>query len=149
MPQAGDRAPDFTLPSTAGEVRLPLLLQQGRLLLLFYAEDATPACSRQLSAFAEELATLREAGVQVLGVAAGSLEQHCDFRDALELPFPLACDSDLAVARLYGVANEDEKRCRRAVFLIEPDGEIAYANPWYQPADPQHLLEVFAALGLA
>ncbi len=149
MPDAGDLAPDFTLPSTAGDIRLADLLHRGTVLLLFYAEDATPACSQQLSAFAEEIATLRDAGVQVVAIAAGTLDQHREFRDRLSLPFPLACDSNLAVARLYGVADEEEKRSRRAAFVIEDDGRIGYANPWYQPANPEHLFAVFRALGLA
>ena len=42
MPEVGDKAPDFTLPSTAGEVSLRALLQGGKLVLAFYVEDNTP-----------------------------------------------------------------------------------------------------------
>ncbi len=42
MPEVGDKAPDFTLPSTAGEVSLHTLLQGGKLVLAFYVEDNTP-----------------------------------------------------------------------------------------------------------
>ena len=42
MPEVGDKAPDFTLPSTDGEVSLRTLLQGGKLVMAFYVEDNTP-----------------------------------------------------------------------------------------------------------
>ena len=42
MPEVGDQAPDFTLPSTAGDVGLSTFGQGKRLVLAFYVEDLTP-----------------------------------------------------------------------------------------------------------
>lgn len=42
MPQKGEKAPHFTLPSTHGEMALSRLLSQGRVVLAFYTEDNTP-----------------------------------------------------------------------------------------------------------
>ena len=42
MVQAGDQAPDFTLPSTAGSLTLSDVWQASRVLLTFYIEDGTP-----------------------------------------------------------------------------------------------------------
>ncbi|MBI4570814.1 MAG: redoxin domain-containing protein, partial [Chloroflexi bacterium] len=63
MPEAGDRAPDFALPSTDGEVRLSERLRSGRVLLAFYCEDGTPTCSTQLAALKDAYDALRELGV--------------------------------------------------------------------------------------
>lgn len=41
-PQAGDRAPDFVLMGTSGEVRLADRLAEGPVVLVFYTEDNTP-----------------------------------------------------------------------------------------------------------
>jgi peroxiredoxin len=38
----GQRAPDFTLPSTKGQLTLSQFLQGKRVVLAFYVEDATP-----------------------------------------------------------------------------------------------------------
>ena len=42
MPEIGDKAPDFILASTQGEVSLQGLLQGEKVVLAFYREDATP-----------------------------------------------------------------------------------------------------------
>ncbi|MBI4339312.1 MAG: peroxiredoxin [Chloroflexi bacterium] len=149
MPQVGDKAPDFTLPSTEGPVTLSQFARGKKVVLAFYTEDNTPSCSRELASFREEYATLREMGAEVLAVSADSLDSHRSFCDvAGGYPFPLASDAQQVVARLYDVLSEDGTRSRRAVFVLDEGGAIIYANPWYQPGNPAQLLEVFQALGL-
>jgi peroxiredoxin Q/BCP len=50
VPDPGEQAPDFALPTTDGEVRLSERLREGRVLLAFYFEDATPTCSTEVAA---------------------------------------------------------------------------------------------------
>lgn len=40
--QAGDKAPDFTLDSTQGQISLAQYRGARRVLLIFYPQDATP-----------------------------------------------------------------------------------------------------------
>ena len=42
MPEVGDVAPDFTLPSTAGSLNLRTFSKGKKLVLAFYVEDDTP-----------------------------------------------------------------------------------------------------------
>ena len=42
MPDKGESAPSFTMPSTRGALTLQGLLEKGKLVLAFYVEDATP-----------------------------------------------------------------------------------------------------------
>lgn len=42
MPDVGDLAPDFTLPSTSGEISLRKFNQGRKLVIAFYIEDRTP-----------------------------------------------------------------------------------------------------------
>ena len=64
------------------------------------------------------------------------------------LPFPLASDEDLAVARLYNVTDEEAKRSRRAVFIVDEEGIITHAEPWFQPGNSAQFEAIFRALGL-
>ena len=64
-------------------------------------------------------------------------------------PFPLASDEALEVAGLYGVMGADGRRSQRAIFVIDEDGIITHAIPWYQPGNVGQFLEVFQALGVA
>ena len=150
MPDPADRAPDFTLPSTDGEVRLSDRLRRGRLLLAFYFEDATPTCSTEVTALKDAYETLRELGADVIAVSADSVESHRAFAQRLGgLPFPLASDPDLHAARAYdAVAEDDPRRSRRALFVIEQDGAIAYAANPFSPNNLSQLEGAFRALGV-
>ena len=149
MPALGDPAPRFTLPTTDGEVSLADLTAQGKVVLAFYAEDATPLCSTQVSMLKDDYDTVRELGASVLAVSADSLDSHRQFAERLGgLPFPLASDQDLTVARLYNVADEEAKRSVRAVFVVGEEGVITHAEPWFQPGNPAQFEAVFRALGL-
>jgi len=149
MPQKGEKAPPFSLPSTRGEFQLEETLKEGRLILVFYTEDNTPTCNQELISFKEEYRTLRELGAQVVAISADSLESHRELERRLGgLPFSLAADINLEVAQLYGVADDAGRRSHRAVFVVDTDGTIAHHIPWYQPGNASQFLEVFTALGL-
>ncbi len=150
MPESGDRAPDFALPSTDGEVRLSDRLREGRVLLAFYFEDATPTCSTEIAALKDAYETLRAVGADVIALSADSVESHRAFAGRLGgVPFPLASDGDLSAARAYdAVAQDDSRRSRRALFVIERDGRIAYAANPFSPSNLAQLEGAFRALGL-
>ncbi len=149
MPAPGDPAPRFTLPTTDGEVSLDGLTAKGKVVLAFYAEDATPLCTTQVSMLKDDYDTVRELAASVLAVSADSLDSHRQFAERLGgLPFPLASDEDITVARLYDVADEAAKRSGRAVFVIDEEGVITHAEPWFQPGNPAQFEAIFRALGL-
>ncbi|MCH8194831.1 MAG: peroxiredoxin [Chloroflexi bacterium] len=147
--EPGQPAPDFTLPSTAGPVHLADLTARGKVVLAFYAEDATPLCATEIRSFKDEYETLTELGAQVVGISADGLDAHHQFAESLGgLPFPLASDTSLDVARQYGVVDDTQKRSLRAVFVIGEDGAVLHANGFYNPGNPGQYAEVFQALGL-
>jgi peroxiredoxin Q/BCP len=149
MVSVGDQAPDFTLPSTAGLLRLSDLWLDRRVVLAFYTEDGTPGCSQELRQLMAEYETIRAAGAEVVAVSADSLEAHRAFCRALGgCPFPLVSDPELVAARLYDVVGEDGKRSRRAVFVIDRGGRIIHQIPWYQPESTAQFLGIFEALGI-
>ena len=147
MPEPGQPAPDFSLPSTTGVLRLSDLWRDRKVVLTFYVEDNTPSCSTQISSFKDEYASFQEMGAEVVGVSADSLEAHQFFCERLgEMPFPLVADTELEAARLYGVVDETGKRSRRAVFVIDRGGTIQHVVPWYSPANTAQYMEVFEAV---
>lgn len=149
MVAAGETAPTFTLPTTDGDISLDSLTSRGKVVLAFYAEDATPLCSTQLSMLKDDYDTVRELGASVLAISADSLDSHRQFAGRIGgVPFPLASDEDLAVARLYDVADEEARRSQRAMFVIDEAGTVAHAEPWFQPGNPTQYEAVFRALGL-
>jgi peroxiredoxin Q/BCP len=149
IPQPGDQAPDFTLPTTDGNITLADLTKRGKVILAFYTEDATPLCSTEISMLKDDYLLISEFGATVLAVSADSIDSHRDFIERLGgLPFPLASDESLDLARAFGVADEDGKRANRAVFVIDETGMVIHSQPWYQPANPDQYAAIFRALGL-
>jgi peroxiredoxin Q/BCP len=149
MPEPSDPAPDFALPTTDGFVRLSDLTKRGKVVLAFYAEDNTPACSNEVQMLAADYDVVRELGATVIAVSSDSVESHKGFAERIGgAPFPLASDATLAVARSYGVADKETKRCRRAVFVIDETGTVVHAEPWFQPGNVAQYEAIFRALGL-
>lgn len=144
----GDLAPPFAVDTTEGPRDLDGLLRDGPLVLLFYTEDATPMCTAQVCGFRDEFATVRDLGAHVLAISADGLDSHRRFAEREALPFPLAADPGLDVARAYDVLADGGKRSRRAAFVIGTDGRVLAANGHYQPQDMAQFAQVFEALGL-
>ena len=137
----GGEAPVFTAKTTDGErISLPDFRGRQAVLLMFYPEDDTPGCTRQMCLARDEGTRYAQAGVARFGVNPGSLDSHVQFRDKYSLDFPLIVDQDAEIASAYGVLQPDGG-VGRATYLIGRDGRIAYAQPGTHGAD-----EVLGAL---
>jgi thioredoxin-dependent peroxiredoxin len=139
MIEAGQAAPDFTLPDQDGN---PVTLSSYRgqpVVLYFYPKADTPGCTTQACGIRDHRADYERAGAKVLGVSPDSVAAIRKFDDKHELDFTLLGDEDHAVAELYGVWVEKRMYGRsymgvqRATFVIAPDGTIAKVFPKVSP----------------
>ena len=136
----GSEAPVFTAQTTDGErIALPDFRGRQAVLLMFYPQDDTPGCTKQMCLARDEGERYRQAGVARFGVNPGSLDSHVEFRDKYSLDFPLIVDQDAEIASAYGVLTDEG--VARATYLIDRDGRVAYAQPGTHGAD-----EVLGAL---
>ena len=124
-PGIGDTAPDFTLPSTEGTIRLSDRLEQRAVLLVFYPGDDTPVCTRQLCDYRDHLEIFAGLGVDVLAINPQPLDSHERFAKKHALPFPLISDEDRTVCRAYG-ASGLLGMTKRALVLIGRDGRVRW-----------------------
>lgn len=146
MLDAGQPAPDFELPNHDGEpVRLSDFEGQ-RVVLYFYPQAGTDGCTREARAFDESWDEFEKRGIQVLGVSADSVAEIAEFRDDLDLPFPLLSDEDGEVAKRYDtfgtteVDGETFDIAFRNTYVIGPDGTI---EATYEGVSPeQHAKEL-------
>jgi peroxiredoxin Q/BCP len=149
MPQDGDKAPDFTLPTEGGEALRLAKLKGKPVVLYFYPKDDTSGCTAEAKDFTRLAPDFRKAGVEVVGVSPDSVESHAKFRNKHDLAIKLAADTDKAVANAYGVWVEKSMYGRkymgveRATFLIDKAGRIA--RSWRKVKVPGHAEEVLGA----
>ncbi len=133
MIEAGEQAPEFTLPDQDGN-RVSLADLRGQTVVLaFYPADFSPVCTDQLSVYQEVLDEFERRGVRLLGVSVDGAFCHKAFRDHLNLRFPLLADFHPkgAVAKAYGVWNEEHGVAGRALVMVGPDGTVewSYQSP--------------------
>ena len=137
MIEAGQEAPDFTLPDHSGrEVSLSDYAGR-RLLLVFYPLDFSPVCTDQLAAYQEIGPQLEEAGVELVGVSVDSAFAHAAFRDKLGVETTLLADFEPkgAVASAYGAYLEQAGHSNRSLVLIDGDGMIEWVHEADTPLD--------------
>lgn len=126
---SGASAPDFRLRVTADQ-SLALSELRGRpVVLAFYPADWSPVCGDELSVINAALPLLRERGAQVVAVSVDNVWSHEAFTTAHGLHFPLLSDFEPkgAVSRLYGAYDEAVGESRRALFVIDAAGRIAWS----------------------
>ena len=66
-------------------------------------------------------------------------------RDA-DYPFLFASDSNSAVGKAYGAFNAQYKLDNRNLFVVGPDGKIAYRATPFREIDPTSYTELGAAI---
>lgn len=149
MLEIGKPAPDFTRPSTGGDITLSKLRGQ-TVVLYFYPKDNTPGCTNEAIDFRDHYAEFKAAGAVVLGASRDSLKSHLRFKEKLALPFELISDEDESLCNLYEVIklkNMYGKQVRgieRSTFLIDKEGILR--NEWRKVKVPGHVTAVLEAL---
>jgi peroxiredoxin Q/BCP len=139
-PAVGTSAPDFRLQDQDGKWHTLDEYAGKWVVLYFYPKDGTPGCTKQVCKYRDEIAKVRAAGAEVLGVSVDDVSSHEKFAKEHNVPFPLLADSDKATAKAYGVliSKFGFTFARRDTFLIDPQGKVA---KYYQDVDPEKNVE--------
>ena len=129
--EVGERAPDFTLPSSSGEpIRLSQFRGKKLVLLEFYGVDFAPTCVANLSARKAEYRKFQDLNVEVLAISTNHPFSQRTLAESLQLPYPLLSDfPDLQVTRQYGGLSRNPTLVKhgiaeRAFFLIDAEGTV-------------------------
>lgn len=128
----GDIAPDFTAPSTMGEIQFHEWLGQSWGVLFSHPKDFTPVCTTELGRVAKLKPEFEKRNVKVIGLSVDSVPDHERWASDIEetqgvaLNFPLLGDAERKVANLYGMIhpNANDTLTVRSVFVIGPDKRV-------------------------
>ena len=129
MIEAGQPAPDFTLPDQDGNKVSLSDLRGQTVVLVFYPLDFSPVCTDQLSVYQRSLADLEQGGAKLIGISVDSAFAHKAFQTQLDVTIPLLADFHPKgeVATAYGVFNEKRGTARRALVMVGPDGDVIWS----------------------
>jgi peroxiredoxin len=129
--KAGQPAPDFTLPSVAGErVRLKDFRGKKNVVISFVPAAFTPVCSDQWPGYNMARGLFESHNAVLLGITVDNIPTLYAWTRQMgpELWFPVLSDfwPHGAVARKYGVLRSDGTS-ERALFFIDTKGILREA----------------------
>jgi len=128
--QVGDKAPQFSGKDEKGNTVSLKDLKGKKVVLYFYPEDDTPACTAQACNLRDNYATLQKEGYTIIGISPNDERSHQKFIDKYNLPFTLIADGKHTIINKYGVWGEKNLYGRkyiglhRTTFVIDEKGII-------------------------
>jgi alkyl hydroperoxide reductase subunit AhpC len=128
----GDEAPDFTAPTTEGEINFHDYLGDGWGVLFSHPKDYTPVCTTELGTVARLKPEFEKRNTKVIGISVDGLSDHEGWSNDIEetqgvkLNFPLIADPDRKVADLYDMIhpNASDTLTVRSVFIVGADKKV-------------------------
>jgi thioredoxin-dependent peroxiredoxin len=144
--KVGSVAPDFTLPSQAGEmVSLEEFFGRKPVVLFFYPKDDSPGCTREVCAFKDNFEEFGELDAEVIGISSDSVESHMSFAVKHDLSFTLLSDEGGNIRRLYGVPKTFGLFPGRVTYVIDREGVVRHVFA-SQLSVKRHVQEALTAL---
>ncbi|TPW11448.1 MAG: peroxiredoxin, partial [Acidimicrobiaceae bacterium] len=128
----GDIAPDFTAPTTQGEISFHDWLGDSWGVLFSHPKDFTPVCTTELGYVAKIKPEFDKRNVKVIGLSVDPVASHDKWEaDIAEtqgtaVNFPMIGDPERKVADLYDMIhpNANDTLTVRSVFVIGPDKKV-------------------------
>jgi peroxiredoxin len=146
IPAVGQRAPDFTLPSTSGEKVTLSSLRGQPVLLAFFPLAFSGTCTAELCEMRDDADEFVKRGVMVLGISVDSTYSLKEYKIKHGMKVDLLSDFKRDVSRLYGVLLEDRFFSNRAYFLLDRDGVIRWEHVEENPSHRRTDSELLAAI---
>ncbi len=142
----GDKAPAFTGTDQDGN-KVSLSDYKGKkLVIYFYPQDDTPACTMQACNLRDNYALLKQHGFEIIGISPDEAARHQKFREKFSLPFPLLADPAHRIIDKYGVWGQKQLYGRiydglhRTTFVINGKGIIT--RIFLKPRNKAHAEEI-------
>lgn len=131
LPRLNEPAPQFTAPSTHGQISLSDY--KGKWVVLFsHPADFTPVCTTEFVAFARRAGEFEALNTQLVGLSIDSVYSHIAWVRNMEqnfginVTFPVIADLSTDVAQKYGMLHPGASATAtvRCVFVIDPNQNI-------------------------
>lgn len=152
MPEVGDKAPAFTLPSAqGGQFKLAIRTARGPVIVAFYRGAWAEEDVEYFKALAEKENEINSAAAAVVGIGAVSPEEARDFIDESGIKSYVLYDYTKAACREWGTLEKDKEHgeyARPAVFMVGTNHQIIHAWTDERPDGDELLEKVSQITGL-
>ncbi|GAA5525698.1 peroxiredoxin Bcp [Microbulbifer aestuariivivens] len=133
--EAGDPAPDFSLPGSDGKThRLADYKGDKAVVIAWYPKAFTKGCTIECKSLAEKGHLIRDYNVAYFMASTDELETNKEFAEAQQADFPLLSDPQGKVAKAYGVLMPVVNVAKRVTLYIGKDGRILKVDRDIKPA---------------
>jgi alkyl hydroperoxide reductase subunit AhpC len=128
----GDTAPDFSAPTTQGDIDFHAWKDGSWAILFSHPKDFTPVCTTELGYTAKLKDEFDKRNVKAIGLSVDSVDDHMAWLGDIEdtqgtaVNFPMIGDPDRHVADLYDMIhpNADNTLTVRSVFVIDDKNTV-------------------------
>lgn len=136
MVTEGDSAPDFTAPLANGDLgemfTLSERLDEAPLVLAFFPGAFSSVCTGEMATFQERLAAFDDAGASIYGISVDSPFALNAFREEGDIEFDFISDANHEIVERYDTTMDFadlgiDEVAKRAVFVVNGDGDVTYA----------------------
>ncbi|MEM8775616.1 MAG: peroxiredoxin [Pseudomonadota bacterium] len=168
MPLAiNSTAPDFLGHTTEGSIWFHKWIGDAWCVLFSHPKDFTPVCTTELGLAAKMKSAFDHRGVKLIGLSIDRVEDHSRWSGDIEKAmghapnYPLIGDTDLRIAKMYGMLPEDasndaaartamDNATARTLFIIGPDKKIkaTISYPMTTGRDFNEVLRIIDSLQL-
>jgi peroxiredoxin len=151
--EVGWKAPDFALFDNQMKRRTLKEFSHGYLILAFFPGAFTSTCTREACTFRDSLAKLGTLKAKVVGISVNDPWSSRAFAEKNMLNFPLLCDYNREVIKLYGLELQNFAGlpgytvAKRSVLILDKTGTVRFVwiseDPGIEPnyADIEKFLQ--------
>lgn len=139
--QIGNTAPDFEAQTTEGTINFHEWLGDSWGVLFSHPKDFTPVCTTELGYMAKLKPEFDKRNVKIIGLSVDPVDDHekwvgdIEETQGVKVTYPLIGDSELTVAKLYGMLPATEEGSSegrtaatnatvRNVYIVGPDKQV-------------------------
>ncbi len=123
--KVGDKIPEFSLFDQNGIERTNKKLKTP-LVLFFYPKDDTPGCTIEVCGFRDKYDLFKVLGAEVWGVSNGNAASHLAFANKNRLQYPLLCDTNDSLRKVFGVPKVMGMIDGRVTYIIDRKGTVQH-----------------------
>lgn len=152
VPEVGEQAPGFSLPSAqGGQLRLDVRTARGPVVIVFYRNSGSEECVEYFKALAEKEAEINHAGASIVGIGVAEPDESREFARLTGLKSYLLYDYARVATEAYGLLEKDKERgdsARPAAFVVGGDNAVVHAWVDERPSTEEILAKVTEITGL-